>query len=97
MNVFSGQEIRAKAAVVGGVKLSGTVKSVNLSDNNMVVNNVQFAAGTTNNLGTWTVTAPREVNLGEFSPGMKVYIGADPKTFVVNNPERTLTAVDIKK
>lgn len=97
MNFFSGQEIRAKAAVVGGVKLSGTVESVNLSEGKMVINNVQFTAGTTTNLGTWTIIAPREVNLGEFSPGMKVYIGADPKTFVINDPQRTLTAVDIKK
>jgi hypothetical protein len=90
-------DVRARAAITNTLMINAVVESTDETLGTITVQNVYFAdssrAGEARDMGTWIVTPPSAFNLGSVSPGTRVRIGVDSKTFLA--AKRTLTAVSI--
>lgn len=88
-------DVRARAATVQALALTGTVSAVDATKGTVSVDNVAFAnsTGTPQNLGSWVVTAPGGFNFALVSAGSKVTIGVDASSFQVTS--HTMTALTL--
>lgn len=90
-------DVRARAATSKNLMVNATVESVDENTGKITVQNVYFAdnsrAGEAKDMGTWIVTPPDSFNTASLSPGTKVAIGVDAKSFLAI--KRTMTAATI--
>jgi hypothetical protein len=90
-------DVRARASATTALKLNGVIIMIDPEQGTITVDNIYFAdtsrSGDAKNLGRWTVTPPANIALSEFSPGMNIAIGVDPKTFLAT--AHTLTALSV--
>lgn len=90
-------DVRARAATTKNLMIDGVVQSVNEVNNTLIVERVIFAdtsrSGPAKDMGTWIVTPPASFSIASISPGAKVLIGVDAKTFLAS--KRTMTAMTI--
>lgn len=95
----SSSDIRAKAGVLSTLKITGTVTTVNDMDGTIVVSNVQFLDQKqgSKTLGVWTVTPPPKFSLRDISPGVKLTLTIDAKTFLATTHTVTATTITINK
>ncbi|MBI5448814.1 hypothetical protein HY948_00695 [Candidatus Gottesmanbacteria bacterium] len=91
-------DIRTRASATGSLSMTATVASVDQIKGTIMVDNLRFdnknGGSTGNSLGSWTVTAPQNINLNSLFPGTKVTLIVSPSTFLTTS--HTLTATDIK-
>lgn len=87
-------DVRARAATSKDLMVNAVVESVDETAGTITVQNLYFAdnsrSGDAKDMGTWIVTPPSGFILSTLSPGTKVAIGVDSKTFLAI--KRTLTA-----
>ena len=90
-------DVRARAATVKSLQINATIESIDEISGAITVQNVYFAdvsrSGDAKDMGTWIVTPPLSFSTVTLTPGMKVLIGVDSKTFLA--AKRTLTATSI--
>ena len=90
-------DVRARAAQTKNLMVNAVVESVDETTGKITVQNVYFAdrsrAGEAKDMGTWIVTPPSSFETSTLTPGTKVTIGVDAKSFLAI--KRTMTAVTI--
>lgn len=94
-------DVRARASSVNTLQFNATVDSIDAASGTVIVNDMYMAdtsrAGEAKNLGTWTVTPPFNVNTAVLTPGAKVVIGIDPKTFLAQSHSLTALTITVEK
>lgn len=94
----SSQDIRARADASSPLQFTGTVSSVDENKGVLVVDNLQFASGSSGStLGLWTVTPPAGFSLASIGTGTKVTIFADGATFLIKSHTLTATQISINR
>ena len=80
-------DIRAKAADVNTLKLSGTVSELHENEGALLVSNVKFGPpnGESMSYGTWTVITPARFRFSSVSPGSKIIFAIKSPSFNVSN------------
>lgn len=90
-------DVRARAGIDAALQLNGTVNSVDETKGTLIVDNVYLAdesrAGDAKGMGAWIVTAPPAFNFASVSPGQRVLVSIDSKTFLAET--HTVTALSI--
>lgn len=98
-NKNAGSDVRARASVTGGLRITGTVGTVNIGSNAFTLLNVMFDGDATQSkkesLGDWTITPPPDFDLATLSPGSEVVVSANPTTFLVTSHTAAANKIDI--
>lgn len=94
-NTSSREDIRARAGNPSSLQMNARVVSVDSARGVVIVDNLQMADGTGQNLGQWTVTVASNVNISKLVSGRNVLLGVDAPTFAIQT--HTFTALEIRQ
>lgn len=97
----SSTDVRARASGVNTLQFNATFDSIDPATGVVVVYDLYMAdsnrAGEAKNLGVWNVTPPVNFNTGSLSPGTKIVIGIDPKTFLATSHSLTALSITVEQ
>lgn len=97
----SSTDVRARASGATTLQFNATVDSIDAASGAIIVNDMYMAdtsrVSEAKNLGTWTVTPPFNVNTAILTPGAKIVIGIDPKTFLAQSHSLTAVTITLEK
>jgi hypothetical protein len=88
-------EVRAKAANVTYMKLSGMISEYDETSSLVTVDNVKFTETDAKPMGTWKVTYPATFNPSKFPAGSRINIMVNPTQFDIS--AKTITAAEITR
>lgn len=89
----SSTDVRARAGSTSTLKFTGILSEIDPSNGLIIVSGLHFEDNPNLDLGLWTVSVPPGFSMTTLTPGKKITITVNAKTFVVTSHSLTATAI----